>query len=199
VSSASAGSKRRVASAARAKQKHRRIILRDSTNLFSYFIYNKKGRINTMKHAIALGIKFVLIATVLFSVLTVFDTALLSEIAIISLLITVTSYLIGDLFILPRFGNLIATVADFVLITAGIWIISGFFIRVSTYNIFIVSTILAAFIALGEAFVHAYIENRILKKHEATYFDENVTFNRMQTEFAEEQNVYDIKKHDREE
>jgi hypothetical protein len=158
--------------------------------------------IATMRHIMALGIKLVLTSIVLFSVLTIFSTALFSEITLISLVITLATYVIGDLFILPRFGNLIATIADFVMLTAGIWLFSQFFVQGTPANLILASLFAAIFIALGEALFHAYMENRVLAHHqnEVQYFNEdNVTLNRLQTEFAEEEDIHDLKKHDKNE
>jgi hypothetical protein len=150
-----------------------------------------------MKHVMALGIKLALTATVLFSILTIFSTALFSEITLISLIITLATYVIGDLFILPRFGNLIAALADFVMFTAGIWLLSQFFVQETPANLIIASLIAAIAIALGEALFHAYMENRVLTDHqdEARYFNnDSVALNRVQTEFAEEEDIHDLKK-----
>ncbi|RAK16601.1 uncharacterized protein DUF2512 [Anoxybacillus vitaminiphilus] len=152
-----------------------------------------------MRHVTALGIKLALTATVLFSILTIFSTALFSEITLISLVITLATYVIGDLFILPRFGNLIASIADFVMFTAGIWLLSQFFVQEAQTNLIIASLIAAIAIALGEALFHAYMENRVLTRHQDQdrYFnDDSVALNRLQTEFAEEEDIYHLKKHD---
>jgi hypothetical protein len=157
--------------------------------------------IATMRHAIALGIKYILITVVLLSVLTIFNTALPSEIVLISLIITLATYVIGDLFILPRFGNLVTTIADFVMLVPAIWLVSEFFIRATTGNILMAAIFSSVFIAIGEALFHAYMENRVLTRHqdEVKYFNENVAANRLRTEFAEEQDMDDIKNMDKNE
>jgi signal transduction histidine kinase len=147
----------------------------------------------SMKHVIALGIKYTSVATVLFSVLTIFYKASLAEILFISLFITLAAYVIGDLFILPRFGNLIATVADFVLALVSVWVLSVIFIQ-GTLTIFTASIVAAVFISLTEALFHTYMTNRVFNNRESKYSDEKMDLTRMQTEFAEEENIRHLKK-----
>ncbi|WP_044748213.1 YndM family protein [Bacillus alveayuensis] len=151
-----------------------------------------------MRHVMALGIKLTLTATVLFSILTIFSTALFSEITFISLVITLAAYVIGDLFILPRFGNFIAAIADFVMLAPGIWLFSQFFMEEAPANLILASLFAATFLALSEVLFHAYMENRVLKRQEdeVRYFNNDITLNRLQTEFAEEEDIHDVKKHE---
>ncbi|PDZ08205.1 hypothetical protein CON70_29065, partial [Bacillus pseudomycoides] len=64
-----------------------------------------------MKHIVALLIKYTAISAVLLMILGIFQDVSIPRILLISLLITGTAYLIGDLFVLPRYGNMVATIA----------------------------------------------------------------------------------------
>lgn len=66
-----------------------------------------------MKHLVALLIKYTAISAVLLVILGIFQDISIPRVLFISLIITGTAYAIGDLFILPRYGNTIATIADF--------------------------------------------------------------------------------------
>ncbi|WP_156288587.1 YndM family protein [Oceanobacillus salinisoli] len=149
-----------------------------------------------MRHVKALGIKFLITAVILYSLLTIFETATLMEILFISLLVTGTAYVIGDLIILPRYGNLIATIADFGLAFAAIWILSAIFIYGAT-PIATVSAFCAFFIAISEALFHIYMNEKVLKKEEDRRDTYTFSDRRLQTEFSEEEDVDYIRKKNR--
>jgi len=113
-----------------------------------------------MKHMTALIIKFIIVAVVSEIILGIFTNLSIGEILLISLTITVVTYLIGDLLILSVFNNTIAAVAD-----AGMfWLI----IYLCNYiwparSISLLSALSAAVvIGIGESFLHTYIEKNIL-------------------------------------
>ncbi|MBJ8206429.1 DUF2512 family protein, partial [Bacillus cereus] len=66
-----------------------------------------------MKHIVALLIKYTAITAVLLIILGIFQDISISRVLLIALFLTGAAYLIGDLFILPKYGNMIATIADF--------------------------------------------------------------------------------------
>jgi len=65
-----------------------------------------------LKHIVALLIKYTAISAVLLMILGIFQGISIPRILFISLIITGSAYLIGDLFILPKYGNMVATIAD---------------------------------------------------------------------------------------
>src|SRR5690625_2920396 len=69
-----------------------------------------------MNHIKALGIKWIIVAIVSFSLFGIFQYVSLGQLLLMSVIITLTSYLLGDLLILPRIGNVFATLADFALL-----------------------------------------------------------------------------------
>lgn len=145
-----------------------------------------------LNHLKALGIKFVVISIVLLSILGIFQaTASIGEILMISFLVTGVAYVIGDLFVLPRFGNLIATIGDFGLSFLSVWILGSLFIE-PTYSMISASLFSAIFISLSEALFHPYVKNKVLEKETENQIlvPQRV---RYQSEFAEENDVYDIK------
>ncbi|MFD1170658.1 YndM family protein [Oceanobacillus caeni] len=146
-----------------------------------------------MKHIKALGIKFIVTSVILFSLLAIFETATLGEILLISALVTGINYIIGDLLILPRFNNFIATIADFALAFVGIWALSSMFIYPTT-PIGIVSGFAAFFIAISEGLFHVYMKEKVLYKQYNHQEPFSVLNTHPQTEFSEEDNVDYIKK-----
>ncbi|MFS0823339.1 YndM family protein [Bacillus sp. 1P02SD] len=147
-----------------------------------------------MRHFKALGIKFIIISIILLSLFGIFRGASLGNLLLISLLVTGISYLIGDLFTLPRMGNLFATLADFGLSFFSVWLLSYLFLE-NTSSLITASLTAAALITACEALFHAYMKNKVI-------IDENREQGRKQfkpsyqTEIAEEYEVKpkDIKK-----
>lgn len=74
---------------------------------------------------------------------------------IVAVLITAINYLLGDLLILPKAGNLVAAIADGLLAAVIVYImsvlISGFLTPVGTLITF------AIILAIGEFFFHIYL------------------------------------------
>src|SRR5699024_12103106 len=75
-----------------------------------------------------LGIKFVAISVTVLSIYGIFNHVSLGSLIMISLLTTIVSFLIGDLVILRKFGNLVASIVDFFLAFGTLWVLSMMFI-----------------------------------------------------------------------
>ncbi|MEN2768763.1 DUF2512 family protein [Ornithinibacillus xuwenensis] len=113
----------------------------------------------------------------------------LVEISVISILTTIVSYVIGDLLILRMAGNVKATIADFGLSFILVLIISYLLVGYDL-PLITLSLLSSFFITCCEPFLHGFIVNEIppIRRHD------NRTLNQLQTEVAEEMDVYDIKK-----
>ncbi|EEK47210.1 DUF2512 family protein [Bacillus cereus ATCC 10876] len=122
-----------------------------------------------MKHFVALLIKYTAVTAVLLIILGIFQGISIPRVLLISLFLTGTAYLIGDLFILPKYGNAIATMADFGLSFFGIWLLTSLFTNLdSTRNIGF-SSFLAAFIIGGiEVFFHIYMKKVVLHEEDTS-------------------------------
>ncbi|HEX3076539.1 MAG TPA: DUF2512 family protein [Lachnospiraceae bacterium] len=113
-----------------------------------------------MRHLIALAIKYVMITLVLWVVLGIFSELLFTDILVISLVVTILAYIIGDLLILPMSNNTIATISDVglslvtILIVTYLWIVAD----VTFLGVLIASVC----IGVGEWFFHKYIYNKVL-------------------------------------
>lgn len=118
-----------------------------------------------MKHIVALLIKYIAISTVLLAILGIVQSVSIPRILFISLVMTGIAYLIGDLFILPKYGNMIAAVVDFGLSFLGIWGLTYLFTAIDvTRVITIFSSWSSLIIAVIEVFFHIYMEKLVLYK-----------------------------------
>lgn len=117
------------------------------------------------------------------------------NILLLSLVITALS-LVGDFFILPRYGNVFATITDFVIVFALALAGSSFFLG-SIGRIGWAALTPAVIIALSEAFLHKYLRKQFFEDAypaiDATYekFDgkeeiDSVDLSHLQTEFSNE-------------
>ncbi|MFE4764580.1 YndM family protein [Bacillus mycoides] len=120
-----------------------------------------------MKHLVALLIKYTAISAVLLMILGIFQGISTPRILFISLLITGLAYLIGDLFILPKYGNMVATIADFGLSFVGIWTLTHLLTNIYlTRNIGASAFFAALLIGVAEIFFHIYMKKVVLHKDE---------------------------------
>ncbi|MGY0694809.1 YndM family protein [Virgibacillus sp. FSP13] len=143
-----------------------------------------------MDHLKVLGMKFIAIAITVFSIFGIFYNATLVNMFWISLFVTGISYLIGDMFILRKFGNVAASIADFPLAFFSLWALGSLFID-GGLPIITLSLLGAFFISICEPFIHAYIvENFSFERHDLR------TMNQLQTEFSEEIDPHTDKKED---
>lgn len=146
----------------------------------------------------ALGIKFIFTSIILLSVFGSYYNSTILEILMISALVTGVSYLVGDLFILPRLGNIVASLADMGLAFLSIWGLSILFIDPPD-RLALASFAAAVFIMLAEALFHAaYMENKVLDRgHNDMTFNMTSFQNKFQTELAEEHDLQDINKREK--
>ena len=130
-----------------------------------YFIpYTFEQWRKMMKHFVALLIKYTAITAVLLVILSIFKGISIPRVLLISLFLTGAAYLIGDLFILPKYGNMIATIADLGLSFFGIWLLTSLFTDLDvTRNIGLSSFIAALIIGGTEIFFHIYMKRLVLR------------------------------------
>lgn len=117
-----------------------------------------------MKTSIALLIKFA--ATFLASWISysVFDNIFLTIILIIAASVTVLDYLIGDLIILPRFGNVAASITNGVMSAATSYIILLTTNYDGRYSIFL----FAVMVTIVEVFFHMYLFKMNMIRNKST-------------------------------
>lgn len=136
-----------------------------------------------MDHIKALLIKFIMCTAILWIVLGGFYGVSLFNILTVSVLLTGVSYVIGDLFVLSRFENWGATIADFGLTFFGIWVL-GSFLFAPNIPLVTASFISALFISIGEVFFHRYMAIHVLERPDTVGRKDSL--GHLQTEFSEE-------------
>ena len=131
-----------------------------------------------MDHLKALLIKFAMVAVVLGIVLTGIYDGELEDTLLISLVLTIVAYIIGDLFIFRNAGddhdrnadhvkrNTIATISDSVLAFFVIWLM-GKSLFTDDGDVLAAALISAILIAIGEWFFHKYLDRHVFdEKHD---------------------------------
>ncbi|TQR21672.1 DUF2512 family protein [Psychrobacillus vulpis] len=137
----------------------------------------------------SLIIKFIIITAVLSVILGWYYGINFTNILIISILLTAIGF-VSDILILPRSGNILALIIDFVLTIAVIWIV-GSFIFNQQIALGTASTISALVLIIGELLLHRYMSKRIYDK-KTSNSDERIDYYQrasLQTEFAEEADI----------
>jgi len=153
---------------------------------------NRKDDLLTMKHLKILGIKFIVITVTVLSLFGIFNHAYFGNLLLIGLMTTLISYVVGDMLILRKFGNVAASVSDFILAFFSYWVLASFFIGQSE-AIMVTSLAAAFFTACVEPFLHGYILNEFDNfKGERDY----EAFGQLQTEFSKELDVPERDKQD---
>lgn len=112
-----------------------------------------------MKHILALIIKFAINAMVLVATLANLTNLSVINILYIALVVTAVAYLAGDLFILDKTNNTIATIADAGLAFFIIWAFN--FIFIDAVIPFSAALIAALAVGVGEWFFHKYVKSAV--------------------------------------
>ncbi|GGJ96183.1 hypothetical protein GCM10007063_18320 [Lentibacillus kapialis] len=131
-----------------------------------------------------LGIKAIAIGITVFSLFGIFYNADVMNLFWISIFATGFSFLIGDLFVLRRFGNITASIVDFPLMFLTLWILGSLLIEAGL-PIVTTAVMAAFFITCCEPFIHTYMTES-LEEEEFEEKEKSPSSARLQTEFAEE-------------
>src|SRR5690625_2607381 len=138
----------------------------------------------------ALIIKFVMCLAVLWIVLGVFYNVNFGHVLTLSLIITPVAFILGDLLILRRFENWGATIADFFLVLAVVWLYTVNFSN-EVFPFLTAAALSAILITIGEIFFHRYVDSHILHVQDDSVDRDrqmNIDNRNLQTEFGEEIN-----------
>ncbi|WCK52685.1 YndM family protein [Aneurinibacillus sp. Ricciae_BoGa-3] len=113
-----------------------------------------------MKHIQALLMKFVMATVVLYIVDGLIYGDTFGNVLTMGVILTVVAYLLGDLFVLPKSGNMMATASDFILAFIAVWAMGRWLGGPGQY--IVPALISAIVIATGEWFFHRYLEKKVL-------------------------------------
>ena len=135
-------------------------------------------------------LKFVMITAVLWVALSVFYDVSISDMLITSVVLSVAGY-VGDVFLLPKIGNVWATISDFVIANVVIYFL-GSYIYEQPIALWAATFSAALLLMVGEFFLHRYMHTNIFEPRQpipdkkARYY-----YNRtnLQTEFAKEVDI----------
>ena len=134
-----------------------------------------------MEHVKALLIKFVMIAVILGIVLTGIYDGEFGDTLLISIILTIVAYILGDLLVFRKTGddhernadhvkrNTIATISDAILTFLVVWLM-GRELFTNDGDVLQAAFLSAIIIAAGEWFFHKYLDNQVFdeKHHRAT-------------------------------
>ena len=129
-----------------------------------------------------------MITAVLWIVLRWFYGVSFTNVLITSVLITGVGYVL-DVYVLPKLGNVYASITDFVLVLFVIYLV-GPYLYIEPIPLGTASFISALIITMGELFFHRYMKDEVFEKDQSVK-DGRGYFQRtdLQAEFAEEQDI----------
>jgi len=103
----------------------------------------------------ALGIKYLFTLAFGYLAFTIPGQISLGWVALIALGVAGINYLLGDLFVLPAFGNIVAALGDGAMGALTFWIFDMMVIGIDTSLTTLIT--FAALVAVGEYFFHNYL------------------------------------------
>lgn len=115
-----------------------------------------------MEHVRALIIKFIMCTVALWIVLSLFYGVSFGNVVWIGIVLTILSYALGDLLILPFAGNMAATAADFGLTFLTVWLM-GAYLFDPAIPAALTAFFSAIVITIGEWFFHNYMGKTVLE------------------------------------
>ncbi|WP_050183454.1 YndM family protein [Domibacillus robiginosus] len=133
-----------------------------------------------MEHVKAILIKFVMITAVLGIVLTGIYGGEFGDTLLISVVLTIVAYILGDLMLFRKTGdndgpsadyvkrNTIATVSDAVLAFLVVWLM-GKSLFINDGDVLTAAFLSAFFIAAGEWFFHKYLDDHVFHEKHSHY------------------------------
>lgn len=140
-----------------------------------------------LKHIKALGIKWVILITAVFPIYGIITNATLLNIFLITFVLLGITYVVGDLFILRRYGILVTSIVDLVLSFGLLYIFGNVINGIPTETI-IPAITATGFIVAFETFFHVYMENYVLQLDTHMYDKSRQTFvpKKLRVEASEE-------------
>ncbi|WP_157796177.1 DUF2512 family protein [Bacillus xiapuensis] len=114
-----------------------------------------------MRHLTAIIMKFVAVSVILYVGFSVVAEANIAEVLLMSAVVTIISYVLGDLMVLPFSGNSIAVLSDIVLSAFVLWGLG--YVLDNIMASFVNAMVFSVFLAIGEWFFHIYMQERVLE------------------------------------
>ncbi|MER2261728.1 MAG: DUF2512 family protein [Psychrobacillus sp.] len=136
-------------------------------------------------------IKFIMTTAVVWIVLGYYGVEIM-DIFITSIALTVLGF-VGDIFLMPKIGNMLATAGDFILALAVVWLI-GIYLFDPSVPVGRAAFIISLVLIIGEMFLHQYIKLHIFEpritnpKDKAGYYQRTDTQLELERAYKEEFN-----------
>lgn len=130
-----------------------------------------------MKQLVAIIIKFVGVLILSWIVFMVFSTAAFWATFVIACVVTVLNFWVGDLFLLPRWGNVWASIVNGIMAGIVAWVV---FYTTATvpYNYMTWVYVFALVIAVAELFFHMYLfKADVVEKKSDMFHRKNLNYN----------------------
>ncbi|QCR31246.1 YndM family protein [Lysinibacillus sp. SGAir0095] len=139
-----------------------------------------------MQYTKAFFIKLAMTIIVLWIILGLFYRVSFGNILLIGTLLSIVSF-VGDVFILPKIGNFIASVSDLFLAFFVIWGL-GTWVYGENTSMFAAAFVSALFIGLGEMFYHRYFKEHVIETIQEPEKNQGYTYTPRiaQTEFSQD-------------
>lgn len=109
----------------------------------------------------AIAIKFIATLAILYLILGLYYGMTFGTVFLITLILGIVAYLVGDLGVLPRTSNFVATLVDFALALLVVWLMISWLTASTTA--FTMALVTAIGVAIVEYFFHKYLVN--ITKH----------------------------------
>lgn len=146
-----------------------------------------------MNHGKALAIKFISSLALLYIVLGLLYDMSFRNVFLITLVLGISSYIIGDMLLLRRTNNMTATIADFVLALIVIWSMGS--ALTTGGSPFTMALIASIGVALFEYMFHKYVANNVFTDDNQEVVNnqrQSLKSLQYQTEVSEEDTPYSV-------
>lgn len=137
-----------------------------------------------LNHLKAMALKFIATLIILYVILGLWYDMSFGNVFLITLALGIISYILGDMLILSRTNNTVATLTDFALAFLLIWIMGENLTHGD--SLILPALVSAVAIALFESYFHKYVANNVFEDN--TGKNQNQTSGKLsyQTEASEE-------------
>lgn len=147
-----------------------------------------------MQYTKAFFIKLAMTIVMLWIVLGLFFGVSFGNILLIGAILTIVAFL-GDVFVLPKVGNITAAAGDFLLAFFSVWAL-GAILFGQSLAVFSAAFLSALFIGAGELFYHRYFKDHVMEKGQEPQKNRvyNYRTGATQTEFSHDFDEHQEKK-----
>ncbi|HWL25192.1 MAG TPA: DUF2512 family protein [Ureibacillus sp.] len=137
-----------------------------------------------MQYTKAFFIKVALTVGTLAIVLGLFFNVSLVDSILTGIVLTIIAF-IGDMFVLPKVGNMIAAGIDLVLTFLVVWVFGSYLFDVDSVTLLSAAVLTSLFIAAGELYYHRYLRDHVFENVDFPNNNSRV-HHQLQTEFSED-------------